>query len=57
MQTYIKLAKSVDWEKAQPYKDGDKDNPDVRVMCVEGKTLDDKQDPDFACIVFTKDKL
>ncbi len=57
LQTYIKLAKSVNWEKAQPYKDGDKENPDVRVMCVEGKTIEDKQDPDFACIVFTKDKL
>lgn len=61
LETYQKVAERVDWDKALPYKDPNnaqaQENPDVRVMCSEGKTLDDVQDPDFACIVFTKEKL
>lgn len=57
LETYIKLAQSVDWEKAQPYIQDGKENPDVRVMCVEGMTMENIQDPDFAAIVITKQKL
>lgn len=58
LDTYLDLAKSVDWDKAVPYKNEEgKENPDVRVMCTGGKTQADAQDPNFACIVISKDKL
>jgi len=57
LNTYLNLAKNVDWEKAQPYKDGEKENPDIRVMCTEGMTQEMKENPNFACIVISKDKI
>lgn len=61
IDSFLKLAESVDWDKAEPYKDPNqpdaKPNDMVRVMCSEGMHLSDLQKPGFACIVFTRDKL
>lgn len=58
---FLKVAQSAAWDKAEPYRDPN--TPDaaasdtVRVMCAEGMGLGDIQNPEFACIVFTEDKL
>ena len=57
LDVYYEVTENVEWEKAIPYKDGEKENPDVRVVCRRGQTLDNREDKDFVCIVFTRDKL
>lgn len=55
---YLQVARSADWDNAVPYVD-DKGQASetVRIMCAEGKTQANIMDPDFACVVFTKEKL
>ena len=61
LKLYRAAAERAGWDTAIPYRDpGKKDaepNPDVRVVCTEGKTLDDLEDPDFACIIISKEKF
>lgn len=57
LELYLDTAKHAEWSKAYPYKEGESENPDVRVICSKGKTMENHMDSDFACIVISKEKL
>lgn len=61
LERMLTLAKSVNWERAEPYQDPgkpeDKPSETVRVMCADGHRLKDIGMPGFTAIVFSQDKL
>lgn len=61
LDRFLHLAEGVDWENSEVFRDPNKPdakpNENVHVKCVDGMTMKDIQNPDFACIIFSKDKL
>ena len=57
LDVYLSVAQRVDWEAAEPYVNNGKVAPNVRIMCREGMHQQDILKPDFAGIIFSKDKL
>ena len=57
LNIYLSVAQRVDWEAAEPYVNNGNVVPNVRIMCREGLHQQDILTPDFAGIIFSKDKL
>ena len=57
LDVYLSVAKQVNWEAAEPYVNNGNVVPNVRIMCREGLHQQDILTPDFAGIIFSKDKL
>lgn len=57
LDVYLSVAKQVNWEAAEPYVNNGNVVHNVRIMCREGLHQQDILTPDFAGIIFSKDKL
>lgn len=57
LNIYLSVAQRVDWEAAEPYVNNGNVVHNVRIMCREGLHQQDILTPDFAGIIFSKDKL
>lgn len=57
LDTYENLTEHIAWEKAIPYEEEGKASSNVRMVCLDGQTLADRDKPGFTALLFTKDKL